>query len=194
MKRKNILIINGHPMKNTFNDALANEYEQGSKEVHHSVRTIKLSTTTFNPVLQTFDPKKEPNAKLIASFQKDISWADHIVVFYPTWWTAMPALLKGFFDKVFSPGFAYKFIKGKPMPKKLLKGKSAHIITTLDAPPLIYKVLYRSAGTFMLKKGIFKFCGIKPVKTTLIGSVKFSNETKRTKWLVQMRKYGHKAR
>ncbi|MGM5480143.1 MAG: NAD(P)H-dependent oxidoreductase [Nanobdellota archaeon] len=193
MDKKNILIINGHPMKKTFNDALAKAYKTGAKKGKHAVKEIKLSKDKFDPTLRTFDKSKESSASAIRKYQKEISKADHLVVIYPTWWLTMPALLKGFFDKVFSSGFAYRFEK-KPIPKKLLKGKSARIITTMDAPPFFYRLMYRSAGVYLLKKGILQFCGIKPVKTTLIGSVKFSDDKKRKQWLDKVSSLGIRAK
>jgi putative NADPH-quinone reductase len=105
-------------------------------------------------------------------FQEKVLWAQHIVIVYPTWWGGMPAILKGLFDRSFYTGFAYRYHEKGPFWDKLLKGRSAHIITTMDAPRIWYWLAYRSAGNNMLKRAILHFCGIGPVKTTLIGQIK----------------------
>ncbi|MGM5481591.1 MAG: NAD(P)H-dependent oxidoreductase [Nanobdellota archaeon] len=192
---KRILIINGHPIKNSFNDALAASYLKGAKKAGHTVEEVKLSSLkSFDPVLRDVTHKKDSSKKIVSELQEKVKQADHLVIIYPTWWSTMPALLKGFFDKVFAAGFAFQFTKKSPLPKKLLKGRSARIITTMDAPPIFYRLMLRNAGVYVLKKGILKFCGYKPVRTKWIGAVKFSDEKKRTKWLEEVKSLGKKGK
>ena len=69
------------------------------------------------------------------------------------------------------------------MPEQLLKGKTARIITTMDAPLFWYQLMYRSPGTNALKRATLYFCGVKPVHVTAIGQMRNLNETARKKWL-----------
>lgn len=66
--------------------------------------------------------------------QQMILWADHVVLAYPNWWGFMPAITKGFFDRILLPGFAFKNYSGKNLPEKLLHGKSIRIMVTMDTP------------------------------------------------------------
>lgn len=102
----------------------------------------------------------------------------------------MPALLKAFIDRAFLPKFAFKYRKGSAFQDKLLKGKTARIITTMDAPTLYYQLMYRSPGTNALKRATLHFCGVKPVHVTPIGRMRFLDEAARTKWLGKVQKLG----
>lgn len=100
----------------------------------------------------------------------------------------MPALLKAFIDRAFLPNFAFKYRKGSPFQDKLLKGKTARIITTMDAPTLLYQLMYRSPGTNALKRATLHFCGVKPVHVTSIGRMRYLDETARKGWLEKIQK------
>ena len=104
--------------------------------------------------------------------QEYITQADHIAIFYPTWWGTIPAKLKGFFDRVLLPGFAFKFSESSPVQKKLLVGKTATIVTTMDTPIWYYKYVQGNLGVKLLKNLILKFCGIETKKVVYVGPVK----------------------
>jgi len=106
----------------------------------------------------------------------------------------MPALMKGFFDRVWLPGFAFHYERGRLRPKKLLGNRSSRLIFTMDSPPWYYGLVIGSPGHKMMKKGILEFVGIRPVRITEIGSVKYSDEAKRRQWLAQVRRLGEKLR
>lgn len=122
--------------------------------------------------------------------QELIRWADHLVFVYPIWWGTMPAVLKGFFDRVFLPGFAYKYRDKSPLWDKLLKGKTAHLLVTMDTPPWYNRWIYRRAGHQVMKRNILGFCGIKTVRITEFSPVSSSTEAMRAKWLEKSRKLG----
>lgn len=96
----------------------------------------------------------------------------------------MPAILKGFIDRIFVAGFAYKY-EGA-LPKGLLNGKKAWVINTLDSPLWYIALLYRSARLDYDEERRFTFCGIRDIKRSVFQSVKTSKREKREKWLVQI--------
>ncbi len=189
---KNILIINGHPDKESFCFALAESYQKGTEQSGVTCKVINLIDLDFDPIL-TYGYKKisvlEPD---LLKAQQDIAAADHLVFVYPTWWGTYPALLKGFIDRVFLPGYAFKYHKKGPLWDKLLKGKTARIITTMDSPLWYNFLVYRSAGHNSMKKAILEFCGVKPVKITAFAPIKSSNDGKRKKWLDEVQELGRK--
>ncbi|OBZ13196.1 MULTISPECIES: NAD(P)H-dependent oxidoreductase [Bacillales] len=191
MKSK-ILVINGHPDSQSLCSALAGAYMEGAAGSDAEVRSIDLSKIEFNPNLKYgYRQRTELEDDLIAS-QKLISWADHLVFVYPTWWGAMPAILKGFIDRVFLPGYAFKYRTNSAFWDKLLTGKSAHLIVTMDTPAWYYKWIYRSAGHNVMKRNILQFSGITPVRITEITPVKTSSPEKRAKWLDKVKQLGSK--
>ncbi len=133
--------------------------------------------------------KLEPDILIV---QELINKANHIVFVLPNWWGTYPALLKGFIDRVFIPGFAYQYQNKLPLPIQLLKGKTARLIITMDTPVWYYSLFYKSPGLNSLKKCTLQFCGIKPVKTTILTSVKKSTNKKRNKWLNKIEALGKK--
>jgi len=189
---KNILIINGHPDKESLCTALAASYKKGAELSGATCRLINLFDLDFNPIL-TYGYRKisvlEPD---LVKAQQDIAVANHLVFVYPTWWGTYPALLKGFFDRVFLPGFAFKYHKSGPLWDKLLRGKTARLIVTMDSPKWYNFFVYRSPGHNSMKKAILEFCGIKPVKISSFATIKSSDDKKRNQWLSEVEKLGYK--
>jgi len=189
---KKILIINGHPDKKSLCFALAESYKKGADTNGTECQLVHLIDLKFNPIL-TYGyrvvSELEPD---LLKMQKDILEADHLVVVYPNWWGTYPALLKGFIDRVFLPKFAFKYLEKSPFPAKLLKGKTARIIVTMDTPKWYYRLINRSPGHNSMKKAILEFSGIKPVTISSFAIVKSSNDLKRKKWLDEVEELGKK--
>lgn len=190
--KTNILVINGHPDPQSFCSALSEAYINGAAENGAEVRYLDLSKVIFNPILKYgYRQRTELEPELLEA-QELIRWAHHLVFVYPTWWGAMPALLKGFFDRVFLPGFAFKYRPNSQLWDKLLTGRTAHLIVTMDTPSWINRLFYRHAGHNVMKRNILQFCGIKPVRTTEITPVRPSTPEQRAKWLDQVQRLGEK--
>ncbi|MDQ1909957.1 NAD(P)H-dependent oxidoreductase [Paenibacillus sp. GD4] len=190
--KSNILIIMGHPDSQSYCAALSAAYKAGAAGSQADVREIDLSLIRFDPNLKYGYRQRTELEEDLKEAQQLIRWADHLVFIYPTWWGSMPAVLKGFIDRVFLPGFAFKYREHSPLWDKLLSGKSAHLIVTMDTPPWYNRWIYRHAGHQVMKRNILHFCGIKPVRITEIGPVRPSSEELRTKWLDKVRRLGSK--
>ena len=189
---KKIVVINGHPNKNSFNFGIANAYTEGARSSGADVKEITIADLQFNPNLQFgYEKRTELEPDLLNAWEK-IKWADHLVWVHPVWWGGLPAITKGFIDRLFLPGFAFKYRENSVWWDKLLKGKTAHIITTLDQPSWYYRFAYGRPSVNQLKKATLEFCGIKPVKVTYIGVIKTSDQITRNKWLDKVRKIGEK--
>ena len=192
---KKILIIQGHPDHESYGFALAEAYKKGAASSGAEVREIVVAELDFDPNLQYGYRKRTDLEPDLLHAQDLIKWAEHIVVVHPVWWGSVPALLKGFFDRVFLPGFAFKKQEGSLTKwDKLLKGRSAHIISTADQPGWFYRLRYRRPSHHMLKGLVFEFCGVKPVKSTFIGPIRLSKESYRERWLKKVRALGEKCR
>jgi len=187
---KKILIINGHPNKDSFNFGIAEAYKAGAESSKAEIKEIIISELNFNPNLKYgYQKRTELEPDLVDSWEK-IKWADHLVWVHPVWWGGLPALMKGFIDRLFLPNFAFAYRENSIFWDKLLKGKTAHIITTLDQPSWYYKFINGQPSTKQLKKNTLEFCGIKPVKVTYIGIIKNSEPKQREKWLEKIKKLG----
>lgn len=185
-----ILIINGHPNKESFNRALAAAYEDGALKSGASVSMIHIGELQFNPNLQFgYTKRMDLEPDLLDSLEK-IKAADHLVWIHPVWWGGMPAIMKGFIDRLFLPGIAYQYRENSIWLDKLLSGKTARIITTLDQPGWYYRLMYGRPSVNQLRKSTLEFCGVKPVKLTYLGIIKTSKPEQRQKWINQIYKLG----
>lgn len=185
-----VLIIVGHPRKGSFSNAIAAAYQQGALQAGAEVKLLELTDLTFCLHVTTKPMDKQCCEPDIANARLSIQWADHLVFVYPVWWGTMPALLKGFLDRVLVPGFAFEEREHPFEWTKLLSGKSAQLITTMDTPNWVYRWIYRAPGHHAMVRGTLGYCGIKPVRTLALSPVKYATATERIRWLDDVRQRG----
>jgi NAD(P)H dehydrogenase (quinone) len=140
------LIIYAHPNKDSLNHAILENVMKGLKEAKRKFELIDLYAEKFDPVLvidHQHKPRDLVHDPYTEKYRKKIEQADQLIFIYPIWWYGVPAILKGFFDRVFVSGFAYQH-KGI-FPKGLLKNKSAWVIYTIDAPSLFIRLFRKNA-------------------------------------------------
>lgn len=184
---KNVLIINGHPDKESFNYALAGAYTEGLSQTAVTHDYINIADLKFNPNLTYgYRQRMELEQDLQNAVDK-IKKADHIVWIFPMWWYGYPAIMKGFIDRTFLPGITFEVVPGKAFPNKLLKGRTGHIIVTADTPRWYDWLFMKSPAINQFRKGTLEFCGISPVKVTYIAPIKESDDAFRNKWLKKVR-------
>jgi len=189
---KNILIINGHPHKESLNFGLAEAYKKGALASGYRVEEIVIADLNFNPNLQYgYHKRTELEPDLLDAWEK-IKRADHMVWVHPVWWGGLPAITKGFIDRLFLPGFTFKPRENSVWWDKLLTGKTARVIATMDQPGWYYKWINHQPSVHQLKKGTLEFCGVKPVKVSYIGIVKTASTVQIEKWLKQAEQLGMK--
>lgn len=166
MKKKNILIINGHPYDRSLNHALAEAYARGARAGGHDVRLVHLSELDFDPILRYGYHRHMPVESDLAPQQGHITWCNHLVIVTPVWWMARPSLLQGYLERVFMPGFAYKYRDSgllQFVPQQLLRGRSARVIYTQGGPKWAIFLLLRDSFWLSLKRGVLMFVGFRPV-------------------------------
>jgi len=170
-----IYLLLGHPDKDSLNGEIAEAYCRAATEKGHEVRIQRVGEMIFDPILwkgYKLIQELEPDLK---QAQENITWCDKWVIVFPMWWGNLPALLKGFLDRVLHPGFAFKYHDRDPLWDKFLKGKSAELISTSDGPWWWNWWQYSNCDLTALKTATLGFCGVSPVKTTRISSVRFLN-------------------
>ncbi|WP_138991072.1 NAD(P)H-dependent oxidoreductase [Larkinella sp. C7] len=181
-----IYILLAHPDSDTFNGRIADAYENEARRKGHEVRRQNLGEMHFDPILwkgyKTIQ-ELEPDLK---QAQENIIWCAKWVIIYPIWWGSVPALFKGFLDRTLYSGFAYKYHTDDPFWDKLLKGRSAHVITTCDAPWWWIWWQYRNSDINTVRRATLEFCGISPVRLTRIGRMKYLNDQDRLDWLARI--------
>lgn len=189
-----ILVVIGHPNSESLVRSIAEQYVSGAEQAGHVLDVLRLSEMNLEPYMsykhETDDPVITPDLTLM---REKLVWADHIVLAYPIWWGLPPALMKVYFEVVFAPGVAFKYLprKGSIVRwDKLLAGRTAQLLVTGDAPPWFYRYVRGAADERALKRSILGFCGVKTMKTAYFGSVKTSTINKRETWLRKARDLG----
>src|SRR5690606_2273821 len=105
--------------------------------------------------------------------QDAILRATHVAWFFPTWWAGPPALVKGFIDRAFLPGYAFSYKTARALPETLLKGRSARVVTTMDSPSFWYQLWHRSALHASFVNATLKFVGFGPIKSNTLYRQKY---------------------
>ncbi|PMN87528.1 NAD(P)H-dependent oxidoreductase [Enterovibrio norvegicus] len=188
---KKVLVINANPKSQSFCKSIANSYALEAALVHE-VKQIHVCEMKFEISLeQGYESACELEPDLL-SFQELVLWSEHIVIISPVWWGTLPAKFKGLIDRVFLPGFAFRYVEGKMFPEKLLLGRSSELFITLDTPPFWYKHFRGNTIYKQLKTSILDFSGIKNRCTTYFGPVVGSSSETRQEWLGKVSKQARK--
>jgi NAD(P)H dehydrogenase (quinone) len=193
MKKRKILVFLGHPDKETKGGSFADAYEEGARAAGHEVKRINLGELSFDPILHKGYKVIQNLEPDLATAQEAIRWCDHFVVIYPSWWSTMPSLLKGFFDRAWLPHFAFHFSENGMSWKKLLKGRSASVFVTSDSHPLLARLIFGDT-TNEIRKGILWFAGFSPISIHKIGPLKNIKPPKLLHWQAKFRAWGRVAK
>ncbi|MDZ7749477.1 MAG: NAD(P)H-dependent oxidoreductase [Halofilum sp. (in: g-proteobacteria)] len=188
-----IVIIQGHPdpAGGHFGHALADAYAHGARAGGHEVRRVEVAALDFPLVRTRADWVEGVPPADIARVQDDIAWSGHVVLCYPLWLGTMPALLKGFLEQVLRQDFAFGGAPGQW--NRALKGRSARIVVTMGMPAAVYRWYFGAHSLRSLERNVLGFCGIHPIRESLVGLVEGSARGRR-RWLARMERLGHAAR
>lgn len=192
---KQIVVIDGHPDPESYCASLANAYRNGAESAKASrCARIAIRDLDFNPNLEFGYRKRTELEPDLLHCQELIQNADHLVWVYPVWWGSVPAIMKGFLDRVLLPGFAFKKREGSVWWDQFLTGKSARLICTMDQPPWYYRWVYGCPSHKAMKNLTMKFVGIKKVGITAIGPIRLSSDQFRANWLSRVEQLGRAGR
>ena len=188
---KKVLVINANPKSNSFCKSLADQYLAAATG-RYAIEIIHIGDLDFESSLCEGYDQIQPLEPDLVDFQEKVKWAEHIVIISPVWWGGLPAKFKGLIDRTFLPGFAFKYINDKSIPKQLLEGRTSELIITLDTPTFWYKYVKGNPIYKELKRCILSFSGIKNTSATYFGPIITSTKTQREKWLNQVSKIAKK--
>lgn len=182
------LVIYNHPYDGSYNHAILEAVIKGINQNHGEYEVIDLDKENFNPVMNANDllgfVQHQAVDPMAINYAEKLYQADHLVFIFPIWWELMPAMTKGFIDKVIYPGLTYDYKKnGLSMVSLLPKLQSTTVITTMNTPKVMYEFIYGNALKKALIKGTFKKSGMKNVKWMSFNMIKMVKPEKRAKWL-----------
>ena len=181
----NVLIIFAHPNEKSFCAALREQLEIGLKESAHEISIHNLYKDKFNPLLSREELLHKDALKkdtLAKRYQEDIKWAERVILVHPSYWYTTPAILKGYFDRLLTEGFAYDYVVDHPEPKLL--GKKGLLVQTFDAEESLEKELFEDV-TRKTVLYTWSYCGVKEWEYFRLFRVNFSTDEQRKEWLKQ---------
>ena len=187
-----VTIVFNHPYEGSYCNAILNAVIKGLQKANHEIDLIHLDKDNFNPVMTSADLKafidKKPIDPKVIEYKQRLEQADHLVFIFPIWWELMPALTKGFIDKVIFPGVAYDYMNASNILMKplLTNIKSVTMITTMNTPGWLYWLLFGNAIKKAMLLGTFFKMGYKNCKWITFNKVKMVTQEKRTAWLTKL--------
>ena len=184
-----VLTVLGHPSPTSFNAALASAYARGVAQAGAESELIRLADLDFDPVLHGgYHGEQELEADLVR-FRESIERASHVAWVFPVWWGAPPALLKGVIDRSFLPGWAFT-VKKSGLPNKLLRGRSARTLVTIDSPGWYDRLMYRRSAHRAFETATLAYTGFSPVRSTSFTNVRGASDARRAAWLAKAETLG----
>lgn len=169
----NVLVVYTHPVKTSFNRAILAEVEKGLAEAGHSIKVADLYAEGFQCAMTEEDFGQFEDKPLPADILKEqarVEWSDAVVLIFPMWWWTVPAMLKGWIDRVMSYGWAW-FDPEDPN-SGFLKDRKVLVLTTAGATEAaLEKRGYDTAFHTQLNVGTFDYCGFKDVTTRIFYEV-----------------------
>ncbi|MCP2028856.1 NAD(P)H dehydrogenase (quinone) [Flavobacterium sp. HSC-32F16] len=178
------LIIYAHPNPASLNHFFKQTILEILKKSGEEIVVRDLNEINFNPVLSLNDMHGQRMGQVSEDVKKEqdfISWADQIIFIYPIWWTGMPAVMKGYIDRVFSYGFAYRYDQG--VQKGLLTGKHTVIINSHGKSNTEYEEMGMDKALALTSDtGIFTYCGLEIKKHFYFDKADRASEEDILKW------------
>lgn len=190
---RKVMIVVGHSQTNTLCEALGKAYEKGARTAGHEVRFFQLSQMTFDPILRGGFRKEQALEPDLRAAYEALAACDHLVIVFPLWCGDMPAILKGFIERILQPDLLARQNTENAMNWNIFRNKSARIVITMGMPVSIYRFWYRGHALKLLTRNILHFIGIKPVRHILFGMVDTSKSATRDRWFREVEALGRDA-
>ncbi len=189
-----ITIVVGNSLPDSYSEALGKAYQGGAESGGHQATLFVLSKMNFDAILREGYRREQALEPDLATAREAIVACDHAVFIFPLWCGDMPAILKGFFERILQPDLLAVHKSGGKASWKAFKGKSARIIMTMGMPGWFYRWYYGAHALKLLRRNILHFVGIKPVRSTIYGMIEAAGDNKRKQWLREVEALGHDAR
>jgi putative NADPH-quinone reductase len=187
---KRTLVYN-HPYDKSFNAAIKSVIIDVHKESDVQLKVFDLNEIQFNPVMSPEELREFSRARtkeginignldpMVVDMAREINESDELILLFPIWWELMPAQMKGFIDKVMTPGLLYTNVSEFKLKLISDTWKKVTVITTMNTPNFLYRTVFGNAINFALKYGTFMKLGVKSYRWINLSSVKLKPQSKR---------------
>ena len=188
-----VAIVVGNSLHNSYSEALGEAYRRGAESGGHHADLFVLGRMNFDAILREGYRREQPLEPDLAAARAAFVACDHVVVIFPLWCGDMPAILKGFFERILQPDLLAIQKSGGKASWKFFKGKSARIIMTMGMPGWFYRLYFGAHALKLLKRNILQFIGIAPVRSSVYGMIEAVGDDKRKSWLREVEALGYDA-
>jgi len=155
---------------------------EGVRQAGGEAELLALGDLDFDPVLRGGKPGGQPLEPDLLAARASIERADHVTWVFPVWWGSTPAVLKGFVDRTFLPGWAFN-VRPSGMPEGLLAGRSATMLVTMDAPGWFDRIVYGRSARRAMGRATLWYTGFSPIRSRVFPLVHSSTPKLRERWL-----------
>ncbi|GCD20105.1 NAD(P)H-dependent oxidoreductase [Cellulomonas algicola] len=182
-------VVVNHPYEGSFCHALAHAAERGARRAGHEAEVLDLDALGFDPVMRRTDlaawREHRTVDPLVLDLQARIDATDHLVLVHPVWWETAPAVMKGFYDKVLVPGWAYDDgILGLPRAR-FGRLRRVTVATTMTTPGPAYRWLFGNTVQKASVRGVWQKMGV-PARWLSHPRVADVSPARRDRWLVRI--------
>ncbi len=188
-----IAIVVGNPMRDSYSEALGQAYLRGAESGGHEAKLFLLARMNFDAILREGYRREQPLEPDLVAARQALQASDHLVFVFPLWAGDMPAILKGFIERVLQPDLLAIQRRGDKANWKIFKGKSARIIMTMGMPGWFYRWYYGAHALKLLRRNVLHLIGVSPVRSTVYGMIEAVGDQTRKQWLREVEALGHQA-
>ena len=189
--RNDVLVLLGHADPTSYNAALADAYLRGAERAGARTERIDLASLELDLVLRAGHRGAQPLEPDLLELRRAVERARHVVWVFPTYWASPPAVVRGVIDRLFLPGWAFRY-DGGALPKGLLAGRSSRVITTMDSPSWWYALAHHRALHATMGTATLSFCGFAPVRFTTLHGVREMDAARREAWVARVSAIGER--
>jgi putative NADPH-quinone reductase len=188
-----VLVIHSHPVTDSFSGALRDSAIEGARAAGHDVRVLDLGVMSFNPVMSAEELRGYKAVTPVANEDLTVHidavrWADVLVFVYPTWWSALPAQLKGWLERVMRPGVAFVFDEDNKVRPGLRQVRRIVGITTYGSKWPYVKLMKDSGRRTLLRALKLNTSWRTRSKWIALYGIDGASEEKRTHFLAEVRR------
>ena len=188
-----IAIVVGNPMRDSYCEALGKAYKRGAESGGHEAKLFMLARMHFDAILREGYRREQPLEPDLVAAREALHASDHLVFVFPLWCGDMPAILKGFIERVLQPDLLAIQGSHDRASWSILKGKTAHIIMTMGMPGWFYRWYFGAHALKLLRRNVLHLIGVWPVRSTVYGMIEAVGDGKRKQWLREVEALGHQS-
>ncbi|MBU1276562.1 MAG: NAD(P)H-dependent oxidoreductase [Proteobacteria bacterium] len=185
-----LLVVLAHPDPASFNAAIAATAVESLRGLGHEVLFSDLYTSGFDAILGRQEIAEQAELPpVIEDHCRDLERAEGIVIVHPNWWGMPPAIMKGWIDRVFRPGRAYRFLEGdggEGVPQGLLPARTAVVYNTSNTPAARELEAFGDPLERLWRDCVFGLCAELEFHRRMFGVICLSSHQQREAWLAQV--------